>query len=134
MPPRDPSLFMWAEAVELLDKAERLHRQFFHVSPGARRATWQPPVDMYETREELRLSIALPGVEPDRIDLTVDSGMLIVTGERPLPPGAQGARIHRLELPHGHFERRIELPPGRYEVGPRRLANGLLDIALRKLG
>jgi HSP20 family molecular chaperone IbpA len=89
---------------------------------------------MYETHEELRLSIALPGVEPERIDLIVDSGILIVTGERPLSPGAHGARIHRLELPHGHFERRIELPPGRYELGARRLSNGLLDIALRKLG
>ena len=39
----------------------------------------------------------------------LSAGVLIVSGERPLPAGLQDARIHRLEIPHGHFERRIEL-------------------------
>jgi hypothetical protein len=43
------------------------------------------------------------------------------------------ARIHRLEIPHGHFERRIELPPARFEISGRHLANGCLMVQLHKL-
>jgi hypothetical protein len=38
-----------------------------------------------------------------------------------------------LEIPHGHFERRIELPPARFEISGRHLANGCLKLQLRKL-
>ena len=41
--------------------------------------------------------------------------------------------IHRLEMPHGCFERRIGLPPGRYELGRSDLADGCLTLTLRKL-
>ena len=57
MPSRDPRIWMWAEALDMMDKAERMRRQFFQPgSPGnpgaARRPTWQPPVDLIETAEE----------------------------------------------------------------------------------
>jgi hypothetical protein len=45
----------------------------------------------------------------------------------------RNARIHRLEIPHGHFERRIELPPNRFEMSSRHLANGCLMLQLHKL-
>ncbi len=57
----------------------------------------------------------------------------MVSGERPLPPELAQARIHRLEIPHGHFQRRIELPPVRFEISGRHLANGCLMVQLHKL-
>jgi HSP20 family molecular chaperone IbpA len=63
----------------------------------------------------------------------VEAGVLIVTGERPMPGRTQGARIHRLEIPFGRFERRIELPPGRFDVVQRDLIDGCLTLGLRKL-
>jgi len=44
------------------------------------------------------------------------------------------ARIHRLEIPHGHFQRRIELPPARLKLSRRHLANGCLMLQLQKVG
>jgi HSP20 family molecular chaperone IbpA len=58
--------------------------------------------------------------------------VLIVSGERPLPGELKNARIHRLEIPHGHFQRRIELPPARLEISGRHLANGCLMLQLHK--
>lgn len=133
--PRDARNWMWADALELLDRAERMHRAAFRPGPlRPRSACWEPPVDLFETDEELWIQVALPGVAPDRLQVAVEGGdTLVVAGERslPLPPGA--GTIHRLELPYGSFERRIALPPGRYELGRRELALGCLTLTLRKL-
>jgi HSP20 family molecular chaperone IbpA len=125
---------MWAEACELLDRAERLHRQFF-VPRGAQgqQPTWEPPVDLLETDEELWIYVALPGVGKEQLEVVVEQGTLIVRGERPMPGRAHGTVIHRLELPYGRFERRIELPPGRFDAVRRELIDGCLTLALRKL-
>ncbi|HEY0836077.1 MAG TPA: Hsp20/alpha crystallin family protein [Azospirillum sp.] len=131
---RDSGTWMWAEAVELLDRAERLHRQFFRPGrPDAPCATWTPPVDVYETAAEIVIVAALPGVLAEQVEVAVEHGVLRLAGERTLPCPRAGA-IHRLEIPHGRFERRIELPAGAYEVARNELAAGCLVLALRKLG
>lgn len=131
--PRDPRTWMWAEAVELLDRAERMHRQFFRrVAVPSRAPTWEPPVDVFETRDAIVILIALPGVPADSIEVGIDGGTLIVAGDRPIP-ALRGAHIHRLEIPHGRFERRLELSHGRLEFGDQVLVNGCLTLQLRKL-
>jgi HSP20 family protein len=125
---------MWAEACGLLERAERLHRQFFQPGPAeGRRPSWEPPVDILETEAELWILVALPGVGADRLEVLVDSGTLVVSGERPMPGRAHAGIIRRLEIPYGHFERRVELPPGRFEIGRRELVDGCLVLGLRKL-
>lgn len=128
----DLETWMWAQACEMLERAERMQRQFFQ--PGSRpqrRPVWQPPVDVFETEHALWVVIALPGVSPERIQVSFQGGILTVAGERRLPVEAEAA-VRRLEIPHGYFERRMELPPGRYELDRHELANGCLYISLRK--
>lgn len=134
MTSRERRTWMWAEACALLEQAERMQRQFFQpaLSP-ARRLAWEPPVDIYETERELSILVALPGVEPGRVAVRIEAGTLIVAGERPLPMELRKASIYRLEIPHGYFERRIELPPGRYERERQELSHGCLLLRLRKL-
>ncbi|HJU20229.1 MAG TPA: Hsp20/alpha crystallin family protein [Stellaceae bacterium] len=131
MPKRQIETLMWAEACEAMERAQRLHRQFFHRGYGT--PHWEAPCDIFETHDSLTILIALPGVEPDRITVTLSAGVVVVSGERPLPPELTDARIHRLELPHGIFERRIELPPARFEISGRHLANGCLMLKLHKM-
>jgi len=135
MSSRDPKVWMWAEACEFLERAERVQRQFFQlgVSPS-RRPNWQPPVDIFETEAEVVIMIALPGVTPEDLSIAVDGGHVVISGERRIPAEGRRAAIHRLEIPHGHFERRIELPPGRYAMTGQDLAYGCLVLSLRKLG
>lgn len=124
---------MWAEACELLEQADRLQRRFFQLGGAASRPAWEPPVDVYETDEALWILVALPGVAPDQVKIVVADGTLIVTGERPLPIEARTGVIHRVEIPHGRFERRIRLPAGRFELDDHALVNGCLTLSLRKL-
>lgn len=133
MSSRDPKNWMWADACELLDRAEKIHRQFFQLSFSGNRPTWQPPVDVYETDTDLVIVIALPGVAADQLRVGVqEDGVLIVSGARALPMEAQAGSILRLEIPHGYFERRIELPRGRFRLVRQEFTDGCLLLGLRK--
>jgi len=133
MSSRDPRDWMWAEACELIARAERLHRQFFRpAAQSLPHPAWEPPFDMYETAEALWLVVALPGVPPERLEIRLDSAALAIAGVRPLPEFQRSAVLHRLEIPYGRFERRIELPAGSFELERHELVHGCLVLALRK--
>ena len=119
---------MWAQACAAIERADRLRRQFFHQATPH----WGAPVDVFETDQALIILIALPGVELETIAVTLSAGVLTVKGERLLPRELDNARIVRMEIPHGHFERRIELPPVPFELSGRHLANGCLMLRLQK--
>jgi HSP20 family molecular chaperone IbpA len=123
---------MWSEALQMLAQAERLHREVFKPVPSARGASWEPPVDVLETKDAVLILAALPGVDPDQVEAVIEDGTLIISGERTLPDEVRTAVIHRLELPQGHFARRIELPPGRYGAVRSIAVNGCLVISLAK--
>jgi HSP20 family molecular chaperone IbpA len=129
----DPRAAMWAEACEMLEQVERLQRQFFRPSGAALRPAWEPPVDVFEDEDALRIVVALPGVRADDVRVVAENGTLTVVGERRLPRESGGA-IHRIEIPHGRFERRIALPQGRYDLVEHHLRDGCLNLQLRKLG
>jgi HSP20 family molecular chaperone IbpA len=124
---------MWAEARRVIERAERLHQRFFDLAGSAQEPCWEPPVDMMETDSGLFIEIALPGVDPQRIEARFEGGILAVIAERDLRLPAEPALIRRLELPHGRFERRVPLPGGRYELERQQLINGCLQLFLRKL-
>jgi HSP20 family molecular chaperone IbpA len=129
---RDPTSWVWAEALELLRGAEKLQRRFFQLG-AAEAPGWEPPVDLYETGEGLTLCVALAGVAADELEVSLESGTIVVRGERAFPAETQHATIYRLEIPYGRFERRIALPPGHYRLIDQRLQDGCLALDLRRV-
>jgi HSP20 family protein len=124
---------MWSEACEMLMRAERLHRQLFQPAIGRHQMpSWEPPVDVLETESHVVIYVALPGVNKDHLELAIDGPELVIAGARVLPHELRSALIHRLELPQGRFERRIALPPGRYDQIAKSSVDGCLVISLRK--
>ena len=132
---RNQRPYLWADAFDLLERADRLHRQFFRVIPGGAHAPrWEPPVDVLETADRLVVTVALPGVRADRVEVEYADGALLVRALKPAPVGADTRAIRQLEIPYGRFERRIALPPGRYEPVSNELIDGCLYIARAKRG
>jgi HSP20 family protein len=126
---------MWSEACEMLARAERLHREFFRpVRSTTLVPAWEPPVDVLETGREVLVLVALPGVDPERVEVGIEGDELVVVGTRALPPELRTAMIHRLELPPGRFARRVRLPAGRYSGVRRSTMHGCLAITLEKSG
>jgi HSP20 family molecular chaperone IbpA len=123
--------WMWIQACEVLDHAERLQRQFLrYTGPGVDAAVWEPPVDIHETSDGLSLLFALPGVVPEQIEVTLEPNAITVSARRPMFMSNRGdSVIRRLEIPHGHFVRRIPLA-ARMKVAGTSYVNGLLEVRL----
>lgn len=132
MAPIDSRNRMWSDALDMLARADRLHRQIFEPSFSSGHVNWEPPVDVLETREEVLVLAALPGVDPDHIRAEIQGGVLVIAGERRLPVELRTAVIHRMELPQGRFQRRVDLPAGTYRDVSHATVNGCLLIRLSK--
>jgi len=125
--------WMWDEALQVLEQAERRRRQFAGLS-GIRAAqpVWEPPTDVFESESQLTVIIALPGVSPDAVTVEVIAEGLVVSAERPLPAELESMRIGRLEIPYGRFERHLALARGTYALAERQMRDGCLVLRLRK--
>ena len=119
---------MWSEALSMLNRAERLQRQFSHQVMDA----WEPPADVVESDGELRVHVALPGVRPDSITVGLERGGIIVSALRAFPCREAGARIHRIEIPYGRFERRIGLASNELSLVKKQLEDGVLTLIFRR--
>jgi HSP20 family molecular chaperone IbpA len=133
MSTRNPTDWMWAQACEMIEQAERMHRQFFRLATSAQASTvWEPPVDVLEDERGVVVIVALPGVSADAIEVAHEGGEFVVRAVRRLPsPGARGL-VHQLEIPHGRFERRIRVPGIRVEESTREMLDGCLILRLSK--
>jgi len=129
MTSRNPHSWMWAEACEMLERAQRLQRQFFGFGHSVQaQPRWEPPVDIVAYGSEIQVTVALPGVAPEHVQVRIQDGVIAVTAVRRLPMNRHTTGVHRLEIPYGRFERRIALPPGRYELLDQACANGCLVL------
>ena len=127
--------WMWSEALDMLSRAERMHRELFRpAGTQAHQTAWEPPADILETESEVLVLVALPGVDIDDAQAVIEDGELVIAGTRVLPKELRTATIYRLELPQGRFYRRLRLPPGRYSNVRRSAAAGCLVITLQKIG
>lgn len=133
MTERDPNAWMWERAAELLERADKTQRRFFHLQTGARCASWEPPIDVFESDHELTILVALPGVRETDVEIVLDRASLLVSARRALPEALLQSQVRRLEIPQGRFERRIPLAPGRYLMSERRLVDGCLWLRLEKV-
>jgi HSP20 family molecular chaperone IbpA len=123
---------MWGDAMQLLEQAERLQRQFFHTAGQGGPPHWEPPVDIYDRSDGLLIEVALPGVAPDDVRLDLVENELVLRAQRRLLQCQGGAQIRRLEIPYGLFERRLPLPAGVWELVGREFANGCLRLLLAR--
>jgi len=129
---RNDFLFMWDRALEALLAAERGRRAIFRLLAGPRDSwAWEPPMDVFEFPERFRITMGLPGVDPRSIRVARIEQGLRVTARRTLELASE-ARVCRLEIPRGIFQRDIELPRGGFTVQECNFANGCLVLDLVK--
>ena len=130
---RNPAAdWMWSEALEMVERAGRMQRQFFTLARGS--AAWQPPADVFEGDGELAVVVALPGVADEDVEVLAEPGAIVVRAHRPQPLAGACRGVRQLEIPYGYFERRIALPPGRFEPVSRDLTHGCLILRFARVG
>lgn len=96
-------------------------------------ADWAPVVDIVESEQEFMLLAELPGVQKHDVKLSVQDGILTLTGQREQDKDTKGIRYHRTERAYGRFARTFALPEF---VDEQKLSaefrDGLLRVRLPK--
>jgi len=92
---------------------DRLFREAFSPIFGEQdlsTRTWAPPVDIYETGDNLTLKAELPGIDPKDVEVRVEDNTLYLKGERKMEKEVKEQNYHRVERSYGAFTRTFSLP------------------------
>jgi HSP20 family protein len=103
----------WGAMPRLQDEINRLFGNARENDSSSATATWVPPVDIAEYADRFELAVDIPGVEPSNVELTLDGGILTLSGERRETAEAtrqEGLQGRRAERTQGRFHRRFVLP------------------------
>lgn len=77
---------------------------------SAATADWAPAVDIAEYADKFVLSADVPGVDPASVEITLENGVLSLSGTREKPAEVAGVESRRIERSLGRFYRRFALP------------------------
>jgi len=102
----------WGGMPRLQEEINRLFGNARENDSSSATANWIPLVDIHEYANRFELYVDLPGVDPATVELTLDGGILTLSGERPQPRRKDGeeAQGRRVERGYGQFHRRFVLP------------------------
>jgi HSP20 family protein len=78
---------------------------------GTSAPAWAPPVDISERKDAYVLTVELPGVKVEDLEIAFQDGLLTIQGERTLTQDSTDEQFHVLERRYGFFRRSITLPP-----------------------
>ena len=87
------------------DMLDEMMEDAFSWSKG----TFIPELNVYETDKEFEITVALPGMSKDDINIGFENNTITISGERTLPE-EEGTKYHRIESRFGKFERSLPLP------------------------
>lgn len=124
----------WNLLTQLQRELERKHELGGGIPEGsAATSEWAPAVDIKEEAERYVLLADLPGVSPTSIDVSMENGILTLSGQRETEASTQREGYKRVERHYGSFHRRFSLPDTVDAEGiSARCANGVLEIVIPK--
>jgi HSP20 family protein len=125
----------WSLMPRLQDEINRLFGNMSENDSSSATAAWVPPVDIHEYTDRFELYVDLPGVDPTKVDLTLEGGVLTLSGQRDEVSGPRSDDIQyrRTERSHGHFYRRFVLPDTADSQGVNATGkNGVLTVTIAK--
>ena len=123
---------------QLQNEINRIFGNMHDAESSGATSEWMPAVDIAEYTDRFELLIDLPGVDPKAVDITLDKGMLTISGERQNSKPLQGRNDHtpqrqRSERHVGRFHRQFILPD---TVDTESVSatgrDGVLEIAIAK--
>jgi len=101
------------------------------AAPATR--SWLPAVDMHETKDELVLTVEVPGVSEKDVTVSITGDLLSIKGERRWDDEARDRQCLHAERVYGQFERLVQLPMAvQADKVKATYRDGVLQITLPK--
>ena len=124
------------------DPFSRMHREmdrmfedfFGNARPASGSVLLRPSVDIAESKKAYRISVEVPGIDPDQIELQVDGETLVLSGEKRQESSDEEEGFHRMERSYGQFRRVLTLPEDADAEGIKAdFKNGVLEIKVPRV-
>jgi HSP20 family protein len=127
----------WDPFRELAQLQDRVNRVFQEANAvrdeGLTTSSFVPPVDIYETEQNIVLKVEVPGVEQKDLDIRIENNTITIRGERKFEKEVKEENFHRVERRYGSFQRSFSLPNTvNTENVTADYENGLLKVTLAK--
>jgi HSP20 family protein len=94
---------------DIEELTQRLDRAFYGSQGNGQGARFAPPVDVHEDEQGLELTLDLPGVQPDAVQIEAENQTLTIQAERKYER-KDGRTAHRVERASGTFFRTFSVP------------------------
>jgi HSP20 family protein len=129
------TLVRWEPFREIATLQNDMSRLMNAVVGGTEETTrsWVPPVDVWETPDELVYAFDLPGIPEDKISVEYENGALVVSGQRERSSEVSDESFYRFERRFGSFSRTVGLPQGVSEDNiTAQYHDGVLELHVKK--
>jgi HSP20 family protein len=125
----------WSPFRELASLHDDMNRLFSRLDGGEVRGrqTWTLPMDVFENAEGIKLKAAMPGLEPQDINVQIEDNVLTVSGQRRFEDKVEKDNYYWVEQQYGSFSRSVTLP--QYADATKIEAtyhNGVLELTIPK--
>ena len=129
------SMVKWSPFRELASLHDDMNRLFSRLDGGEVRGrqSWMLPMDVFESKEGIKLKAAVPGLDPQDINVQVEDNVLTVSGQRRFEDKVEEGNYYWVEQQYGSFSRSVTLP--QYADATRIEAsyhNGILELTIPK--
>jgi HSP20 family protein len=135
------SVARWDPFRDLLSIQEEMNQLFNRAygQPGQGQSgestgrLWAPALDISERKDAYVVTVEVPGVKADDLEITLEDGLLTVQGERRFEQESSEQQFHRVERRYGAFRRSITLPSQvKADAIEASFDNGVLQITVPK--
>lgn len=116
------------EPFRMFEEFDRMFDDFHLLSKNI-----VPPVDVYEKDDNVIVEVQLPGVNPEKVNINVENGVLTIEGKSEKKTEVEDKNYYRKEIKYGAFLRSISLPSGvDEEKAEAEYDNGVLKVIFPK--
>ncbi len=133
-----PQLTNWSPFGRLASLKDEIDRLFDAPLAGLARSTqslsgWSPALDVYEQKDHFTVKTELPGLKREDIEVSMEDGVLSISGERKSEEKSDTAEVRRTERFFGRFQRTVSLPtPVNVAKIEAQYKDGILTVTLPK--
>ncbi|HEX3200658.1 MAG TPA: Hsp20/alpha crystallin family protein [Actinomycetes bacterium] len=104
------SVSRWDPFQDLLAIQDEMNQVFGRARQGQGGRVWAPALDISERKDAYVVTVEVPGVKSEDLDITLEDGLLTIQGERQFTQESTEQQFHRVERRYGAFRRSITLP------------------------
>ena len=126
------AIIKWTPFLEPFEDMEKMFSNFVPTMRGGKTG-FMPAVDMYEDKNNVIVEAQLAGIDPEKVDISIENDVLCIKGESEKKSEVEDKNYYRKEISSGSFYRSIPLPA--HVMGEKASAeavDGVLKISVPK--